>query len=46
MIQVFDAEELNFIMNGVPEINIADWKKNTIYKGDFTEKHKVIVWFW
>lgn len=46
VIQIFDADELTFLMSGVQEISLADWKKNTQYKGEFTEKHKVITWFW
>lgn len=35
VISVFDHDELEFIMNGVPEIDIKDWKANTLYKGEF-----------
>lgn len=35
MISIFDCDELEFIMNGVSEIDIKDWKQNTQYKGEF-----------
>jgi hypothetical protein len=34
------------LLNGIDEINVEDWKKNTLYKGIYTEKHKTIKWFW
>ena len=43
---IFSIEEFNFILCGQNEININDWKENTIYKGDFNENHKVIKLFW
>ena len=43
---IFTIDEFNFIMTGQNEINIKDWKENTIYKGDFNENHKVIKLFW
>ena len=33
--------ELEKIINGKSEIDIDEWKKFTIYKGVFNEKHKV-----
>ena len=44
--KIFTIEEFNFIMTGQNEINIKDWKDNTIYKGDFNQKHPVIKLFW
>ena len=45
---VFDYQELELLMCGVPEINVLDWKKNTEYLGVYNRvrDHKVIVWFW
>ena len=34
------------IINGLPFINLEDWKKHTVYKGEYSAKHKNIVWFW
>jgi len=49
LISIFDTDELEFIMNGVPFIDIKDWKAHTQYKGDFESSggnHKVVQWFW
>ena len=43
---MFTIDEFNFILNGQSEINIKDWKENTIYKGDLSENHPVIKLFW
>ncbi len=43
---IFSIDEFNFILSGKTEINIKDWKENTIYKGDFNEQHPVIKLFW
>lgn len=34
------------MIGGSSEIDIDDWKANTIYKGDYTEDHPTIVLFW
>ena len=46
MLQVLDADELELFLCGVHDIDIQDWKENTQYRGDFTEHHHVIRWFW
>ena len=46
LISVFDADDLDFLICGAPEINVEDWKTNTQYRGDFNDKHKVVKWFW
>lgn len=46
---IFDANELELILCGFPEINLTDWKDNTEYKGVFEFvgiEHEVVKWFW
>ena len=46
---VFDANELELILCGLPEINIEDWQANTNYKGLFEiggKSEQVVKWFW
>ena len=45
-IKIFNIEELNFTLSGQPEINLKDWKSNTLYKGNLTEKNEVVQFFW
>ena len=33
-------------MCGLGEIDINDWRRNTNYRGEYSDKHSVIVWFW
>lgn len=45
LIAVFDERELEFLLGGIAEINIDDWKKHTDYRG-YTENDPVIQNFW
>jgi len=46
LVGVFEPHELQFLISGIPEISLADWKKNTTYNGVFHQNHNVIKWFW
>jgi HECT-domain (ubiquitin-transferase) len=46
VLSVFDEDELDFLLEGVQELNLEDWKTHTLYKGSFTPRHKVVKWFW
>jgi len=43
---VLNGEELENLICGQRIIDIKDWQKNTEYHTPYTEKHKVIQWFW
>lgn len=46
---VFDANELELILCGLPNIDMEDWKANTQYSGMFSTKGRgseVVEWFW
>ncbi|CDS36524.1 neural cell expressed developmentally [Echinococcus multilocularis] len=45
-LQLFDANELELLMCGLQDINVHDWKANTLYKGEYHANHPVIVNFW
>jgi hypothetical protein len=46
VISVFDVDELSLIMGGTPYLDVDDWRENTEYGGEFTDRHLVINWFW
>lgn len=49
LLTVFDFQELELLMCGLPTIDVDDWVANTIYKGKFESKrgsHQVCRWFW
>jgi len=46
---VFDANELELILCGLPKIDMDDWEANTIYSGLYEGKgrrDRVVEWFW
>ena len=45
-IEIFNPDEFEMILNGLPFIDIKDWKENTVYKGEYTKDHEKIIWFW
>lgn len=49
LLTVFDFQELEMILCGMPEIDVSDWRANTEYSGDFDYTygdHEVCEWFW
>mmetsp|Transcript_9745 Transcript_9745/g.36623 ORF Transcript_9745/g.36623 Transcript_9745/m.36623 type:complete len:1008 (-) Transcript_9745:519-3542(-) len=46
---VFDHQELELLLCGIPIINVGQWKEWTDYTGEFEEEgaaHAVVRWFW
>lgn len=47
VLSALDFQELDLILSGLPEINVADWKAHTEYSGIYDGgSHRVIRWFW
>jgi len=49
LLTVFDFQELELLMCGLPKIDLEDWQNNTEYTGEFTSKkhrHLIVTWFW
>lgn len=49
LLTVFDFQELELMMCGLPTIDLDDWKKNTVYKGLYESgkgRSQTIKWFW
>ena len=50
LLTVFDFQELELLMCGLPEIDMDDWMENTDYESkfffNFGPKNKVCRWFW
>lgn len=44
-LNVFSPGDLEFLISGVSEIDIKDWKTHTIYR-NCTLEHKIVQWFW
>ena len=43
---IFSVEELKFLLSGQDDIDLNDWKENTLYKGEFNQDHPIIKLFW
>ncbi|CAE7507442.1 UPL1, partial [Symbiodinium microadriaticum] len=46
---VFDYQELELLMCGLPNIDMDDWIRHTEYMGEYNRlgpRHKVVKWFW
>ena len=46
IIQKFNSDELELLINGRPFIDIEDWRSNTVYKAPYNVNHQLIKWFW
>jgi hypothetical protein len=49
VVSVFDYQELELLMCGLPTIDLDDWKRHTEYLGEYYRlgpRHKIIRWFW
>jgi E3 ubiquitin-protein ligase NEDD4 len=49
LMTIFDFQELELLMCGLPTINIEDWKLHTLYTGEFDGTHgdnQWCDWFW
>jgi len=49
LLTIFDFQELELLMCGLPSIEMEDWKKHTEYSGEYDRdgpNHDVCVWFW
>lgn len=45
LIAIFDEQELELLISGLPEIDVDDWKANTEYH-QYTAASPQIQWFW
>lgn len=46
VLAVFDFQELELLVCGLPNIDVEDWVSNTVYKGDYSAESEVVGWFW
>lgn len=46
LIKLFDENELELLMCGIGNVDVKDWRQNTVYKGGYHLNHIVIQWFW
>lgn len=44
-VEMFDEQELELIICGLPNIDIDDWRRNAVYQG-YTATSPQVRWFW
>ncbi|TID30437.1 hypothetical protein CANINC_000948 [Pichia inconspicua] len=45
LISIFDEQELELLVSGLPDIDVDDWKNNTIYE-NYSASSPQVQWFW
>lgn len=45
LIKIFDEQELELLVSGMPDIDVDDWKNNTNYE-NYSGSSKQVQWFW
>jgi E3 ubiquitin-protein ligase NEDD4 len=49
LLTIFDFQELELLMCGLPDIDLEDWKEQTEYSGEYDDvgaDHQACIWFW
>ncbi|KAK9466030.1 hypothetical protein V1512DRAFT_31791 [Lipomyces arxii] len=44
-VSIFDEQELELLISGLPDIDVDDWRNNTVYQ-NYTPSSPQIKWFW
>ena len=45
LVAIFDEQELELLISGLPEIDVDDWRANTEYH-NYTTNSPQVTWFW
>lgn len=45
LIAIFDEQELELLISGLPDIDVTDWQQNTTYN-NYSPSSEQIQWFW
>lgn len=46
ILESVNSSELELLICGQPFIDVNDWNKNSVYKGEYNKNHKLVKWFW
>lgn len=49
LLSVFDFQELDLLLSGMPKVSVSDWRRNTNYEGEFRSRRAespMMKWFW
>ncbi|KAM9915274.1 hypothetical protein OXX80_014178, partial [Metschnikowia pulcherrima] len=45
LVAIFDEQELELLISGLPDIDVQDWQNNTNYN-NYSASSEQIQWFW
>ncbi|GMM29295.1 E3 ubiquitin-protein ligase [Martiniozyma asiatica (nom. inval.)] len=45
LVTIFDEQELELLVSGLPDIDVDDWKANSTYE-NYSASSKQVQWFW
>ena len=45
LVSIFDEQELELLVSGLPDIDVDDWKNNTTYE-NYSASSPQVQWFW
>lgn len=45
LVAIFDEQELELLISGLPDIDVQDWQNNTVYN-NYSASSEQIQWFW
>ncbi|KAJ1837584.1 E3 ubiquitin-protein ligase tom1 [Coemansia sp. RSA 2703] len=46
LIQIFNEQELELLISGMPDVDVDDWRNNTEYHGGYSSSSAPVQWFW
>lgn len=46
LVSVFNEQELELLISGLPDIDVDDWKAHCDYQGGYTPAAPQVQWFW
>lgn len=45
LVSIFDEQELELLVSGLPDIDVDDWRNNTVYE-NYSPSSPQVQWFW
>lgn len=46
LLRIFTNAELELLISGLPDIDVADLRRNTVYGGGLSANDRLAQWFW
>lgn len=46
LLALFNEQEIELLISGMPDVDVDDWRNNTLYEGGYSAVSLQIQWFW